>query len=151
MLVLIDDHTRFMWTIFLKEKSEVFEKFKRFKMMVEQDSKQKVQTFRTDRGGEFTSHEFNELCAQEGIKRHLTALYTPQQNRVVERRNRTLMEMTRSVLKHFKLPNYMWGETVRHSTYILNCVATRVLKDVTPYEAFRGSKPNWLTFEHLDV
>ncbi|XP_033138570.1 uncharacterized protein LOC103844422 isoform X1 [Brassica rapa] len=142
VFVLIDDHTRYMWTTLLKEKSEVFEKFKRFKAMVEKESKQKVQTFRTDRGGEFTSQEFNEFCAQAGIQRHLTAPYTPQQNGVVERRNRTLMEMTRSILKHFGLPNYLWGEAVRHSTYILNRVATRVLKDVTPYEAFRARKPN---------
>ena len=82
------------------------------------------------------------FCDQAGIKRHLSAPYTPQQNGVIERHNRTLMEMTRSVLNHFKLPNYLWGEAVRHSTYILNRVATRVLKDVTPYEAYRGSKPN---------
>ncbi|CAN7033194.1 unnamed protein product [Brassica oleracea var. botrytis] len=142
IFVLVDDHTRYMWTILLKEKSDVFEKFKRFKTMVEQDTNQKVQTFRTDRGGEFTSQEFNEFCEQAGIKRHLTAPYTPQQNGVVERRNRTLMEMTRSIVKHFRLPNYLWGEAVRHSTYVLNRVATRVLKDVTPYEAYRGSKPN---------
>ncbi|CAN6871207.1 unnamed protein product [Brassica oleracea] len=142
IFVLVDDHTRYMWTILLKEKSDVFEKFKRFKTMVEQDTNQKVQTFQTDRGGEFTSQEFNEFCEQAGIKRHLTAPYTPQQNGVVERRNRTLMEMTRSIVKHFRLPNYLWGEAVRHSTYVLNRVATRVLKDVTPYEAYRGSKPN---------
>lgn len=142
VFVLIDDHTRYMWTILLKEKSEVFEKFKRFKTMVEAETKLKVQTFRTDRGGEFTSREFNEFCDREGVKRHLTAPYSPQQNGVVERRNGTLMEMTRSVLKHFRLPNYMWGEAMRHSAYILNRVATRVLKHVTPYEALRGSKPN---------
>ena len=52
------------------------------------------------------------------------------------------MEMTRSILKHFRLPNYLWGEAVRHSTYILNRVATRVPKELTPYEAFRARKPN---------
>ena len=60
------------------------------------------------RGGEFTSREFNEFCDQAGIKRHLSSLYV-QKNGIVERHNRTLMEMTRSVLKHFKLPNYLWG------------------------------------------
>lgn len=101
--------------------------------MVEQDSRERIQTFRTYRGGEFVSHEFSEFCEEIGIKRHLTTPYTPQQNGVVERRNRTLMEMTRSILKHMAIPNYMWGEATRHSTYLLNRVATRVLKDVTPY------------------
>lgn len=110
--------------------------------MVEQDSGSRIQTFRTDRGGEFVSQEFNEFCESAGIKHHVTAPYTPQQNGVIERRNRTLMEMTRSILKHMRVPNYLWGEATRHSTYLLNRVATRTMKDRTPYEALRDKKPN---------
>ncbi|KAG7594885.1 Zinc finger CCHC-type [Arabidopsis thaliana x Arabidopsis arenosa] len=89
VFVLIDDHSRYMWTILLKEKSETFEKFKAFKKLIEQESGAKLKTLRTDRGGEFLSHEFQELYEKEGINRHLTAAYSPQQNGVVERRNRT--------------------------------------------------------------
>lgn len=142
IFVLIDDYSRYMWSILLKEKSETFEKFKSFKKLVEQETLEKIRTFRTDRGGEFVSHEFNEFCAESGIIRHLTDPYTPQQNGVVERRNRTLMEMTRSILKHMLVPNYLWGEATRHSTYVLNRVATRVLKDQTPYEMLKKRKPN---------
>lgn len=142
IFVLIDDCSRYMWTVLMKEKGEAFEKFKAFKSRVEAEAKMKIQTFRTDRGGEFTSRAFNAFCESEGIKRHLTAPYSPQQNGVVERRNRTLMEMTRSCLKHMSVPNYLWGEGVRHSTYLLNRVATRTLNDRTPYEAYRGKKPN---------
>ena len=120
VLVLIDDHSCYMWTVLLKEKSEVFEKFQKFKTMVEQDSCKRIQTFRNDRGGEFVSHEFNEFCEKMGIKRHLTAPYTPQQNGVVERRNRTMMGMTHSILKHMQVPNYLLGEAIRHTTYLLN-------------------------------
>ena len=116
--------------------------------MVEKETNTKIQTFRTDRGGEFVSHEFNLFCEESGITRHLTAPYTPQQNGVVERRNRTLMEMTRSILKHMHLPNYLWGEAIRHSTYLLNRVMTRFLKDKTPYECFRDRKP---TVEHIRI
>lgn len=84
ILVLIDDHTRYMWTVLLSTKNEAFEKFKHFKSVVEQQTKKKIQTFRTDRGGEFVSAEFNSFCEQTGIIRHLTAPYTPQQNSVVE-------------------------------------------------------------------
>lgn len=87
IFVLIDDHSRYMWSILLKEKSEAFKRFKRFKEIVERDSRTRIRTLRTDRGGEFTSHEFNSYCEEEGITRHLTAPYTPQQNGVVERRN----------------------------------------------------------------
>lgn len=103
---------------------------------------------RTDRGGEFLSYEFGTYCEKNGIKRHLTAPYSPQQNGVVERRNRTLMEMTRSVLKHMSVPNELWGEAVRHSTYLINRLATRSLNEKTPYEMLRLRKPN---MSHLKV
>ena len=142
IFVIIDDCTRYMWTILLKEKSEAFEKFKEFKSLVEKEVNSKIGTLRTDRGGEFTSKEFHEFCNKSGIKRHLTAPYTPQQNGVVERRNRTLMEMTRSMLKATNVPNYMWGEAVRHATYVINRVPTRALKNSTPYESLKKRKPS---------
>lgn len=77
-----------------------------------------------------------------------TAPYSPQQNGVVERRNRTLLEMTRSILKHMDLPNYLWGEAIRHATYLINRVAIRSLEGMTPYEAYKGRKPN---LSHLRV
>ena len=148
IIVVIDDHTRYMWSMLLKEKSEAFEKFKRLRKTVEQETGKKIITFRTDKGGEFVSKEFNDYCESVGIRRHLTAPYTPQQNVVVERRNRTLMEMTRSIMKHMHIPNYMWGEDTRHSTYIINRVATRSLKEVTPYERYQKRKPN---IEHIRI
>ncbi|XP_024009402.1 uncharacterized protein LOC112084488 [Eutrema salsugineum] len=109
IFVLIDDFTRYMWTILLKEKGDAFSKFKRFKSLVETEAGENIQTFRMDRGGEFTSSEFNSFCDASGIKRHLTAPYTPQQNGVVERQNMTLMGMARSIMKDMRLPNYLWG------------------------------------------
>ena len=94
------------------------------------------------------SLEFQACCEASGIKRHMTAPYSPQQNGVVERRNRTLLEMTRSILKHMGVPNNLWGEDVRHATYLINRVATRSLDGRTPYEALRGVKPN---LKHLKV
>lgn len=148
IFVIIDDHSRYMWSILLKDKGEAFTKFKIFKTLVELETKMKIKCFRTDRGGEFTSTEFNEFCEENGILKHLTAPYSPQQNGVVERRNRTLMEMTRSLLKHMSMPNHLWGEAVRHATYLINRVATRVLVSQTPYEIFKGKKPK---IDHLRV
>ncbi|CAA0357000.1 unnamed protein product [Arabidopsis thaliana] len=148
IFVLIDDFSRYMWTILLKEKGDAFLKFRNFKALVEKECETRIQTFRTDRGGEFCSHEFNLFCEEAGIKRHLAAPYTPQQNGVVERRNRTLMEMTRSILKHMRMPNYLWGEAIRHSTYLLNRVATRALTDKTPYECLRERRP---TIAHIRI
>ena len=148
IFVLIDDCSRYMWSILLKEKGEAFEKFKIFKAVVEKETGTTIKTFRTDRGGEFISSEFNLYCETAGIVRHLTAPYSPQQNGVVERRNRTLMGMTRSILKAMECPNYLWGEAVRHSTYLINRGATRVLESKTPYEALKEKKP---TVNHLRI
>ena len=148
ILVIIDDHSRYMWSILLKGKGEAFDKFQKFKAVVELETKAKIKCFRTDRGGEFTSTEFNEFCERSGIVRHLTAPYSPQQNGIVERRNRTLLEMTRSLLKHVSLPLHLWGEAVRHATYLINRVGTKALTDQTPYEVLKGRKPN---IEHLRI
>ena len=87
------------WVYFLKAKSEAFENFKKFKTLMENQSGKKVKALRTDRGGEFLSKEFIEYCEEAGIKRELTAPYTPEQNGVAERKNRTVVEMARSMLK----------------------------------------------------
>lgn len=148
IFLLVDDFSRYMWIYLLKNKNEAFSTFKRFKALVENKTEKALKTFRTDRGGEFTSLEFKAYCDTMGINRHLTAPYSPQQNGVVERRNRTLMEMTRSILKAMNVPNYLWGEAARHACYVLNRIYTRSLKCETPYEKLNGRKPN---VEHVRV
>ncbi|KAD4982647.1 hypothetical protein E3N88_19318 [Mikania micrantha] len=148
IFVIIDDYSRYMWTFMLKRKVDALQSFKSFKAQAENETGNSIKVFRTDRGGEFTSNMFTEFCSKEGINRQLTAPYTPQQNGVVERRNRTLMEMTRSMMKATKVPNYMWGEGVRHATYVINRVHTRALDNQTPYEAYKGRKPN---IAHLKI
>jgi len=71
IFVLIDDHSRYMWTVLLKEKSQSFDKFKKFKALVEEETGAKIKTLRIDRGGEFTSHEFQDFCDKSGITRYL--------------------------------------------------------------------------------
>jgi len=108
------------WVYFLKTKSEAFDKFIHFQRLVENAIKEKIATLRTDNGGEFTSNEFNDYCRQHGIKRHLTNSYTPQQNGVTERMNRTLMGMARSML-HFKgLSTKYWAEAVHTAVNLRN-------------------------------
>jgi len=142
IFTLIDDFSRYMWIFLLKEKSEAFLHFKKFKALAENELGKSLKVFRSDRGGEFTSLEFNSFCDINGIKRHLTAPYSPQQNGIVERRNRTLMDMTRSIMKAMHVPNYLWGEAVKHSTNLINRVYTRVLGNTTPYEKLYKRKPN---------
>lgn len=148
IFLLIDDYSRVMWTYLLKNKSETFDAFKRFRALVENSPEKRIMTFRTDNGGEFTSKEFTKYCEEAGIVRHFTTPYSPQQNGVVERRNRTMIEMARSLLKEMNMPNYFWGEAIRHSTYLLNRLPTRAVTGITPCEAWSKEKPH---VEHIRV
>ncbi|RYA53994.1 hypothetical protein DD596_25980, partial [Enterobacter cloacae complex sp. 4DZ3-28B] len=94
-VTFIDDYSRHAWVFPLKAKSEVFMCFKQFPAMAENVSKCTMGTLRSDRGGEYMSHEFNAFLASRGIKHQCTVPYTPQQNGVAERKNRSLTEMAR--------------------------------------------------------
>jgi transposase InsO family protein len=89
-MLLIDDYTRMTWVTFLKNKSEASEKFKEFKVLVENETDLKIKCLRSYNGGEFIANEFEELCEAHGIRRQYSTTRTPQQNGVVERKNRHL-------------------------------------------------------------
>ena len=92
-VTFIDDYSRHAWVYPLKANSEVFLCFKIFLVMAENVSKCKMGTLCSDRGGEYMSFEFNAFLAEHGIKHQCTVPYTPQQNGVAKRKNRSLMEM----------------------------------------------------------
>ncbi|GJS11893.1 retrovirus-related pol polyprotein from transposon TNT 1-94 [Tanacetum coccineum] len=85
-----------------KEKSQALENFKKFKALVEKEAGVVIKCLRTDRGGEFNSKEFKVFCENNRIQRQLTTAYTPQQNGMAERKNRTLMNMVRSIISSRK-------------------------------------------------
>jgi len=140
-LSFIDDFSRKIWVYFLKNKFEVFEKFQEFKIMVEKEFGQSIKTLISDNGGEFKSNDFMNFCKYHGIKRQFTTPYTPQQNGVAERKNRTIVEMARSMLQGSKLGNQFWEDVVHTSIYLLNRSPTKVVRNVTPEELWSGRKP----------
>ncbi|GJY66091.1 retrovirus-related pol polyprotein from transposon TNT 1-94 [Tanacetum coccineum] len=147
-MLFIDDYSRKTWVYFLKEKSQAFEAFKKFKAMVEKEKGLKIKSMRSDRGGEFLSKEFNKFCEDNGIRRFLTAPYSPQQNGVRERKNRTILNMVRSMLKNKKMPKEFWVEAVDCAVYLLNRCPSKSLDNKTPQEAWNGMKP---TVSHLRI
>ena len=102
-MLLVDDFTRMTWVCLLKKKSEAFGYFKIFKELVENEAEQKIKCLRSDNGGEFTSKEFNLYCEEHGIKGQFSTARTPQQNGVAERKNKTMMEMARTILNDSQL------------------------------------------------
>jgi hypothetical protein len=138
----VDDYSRYMWLEVLKAKSDAFQRFCKIKVAAEAAGNRKLRAFHSDCGGEFNSSEFRQLCEENGIKHNTTAPYSPQQNGVVERRNQTVVEMVRFLLKSMAVPPRFWGEAVRTAIYILNRCPTRTLSGMTPYEAWHGRKLN---------
>jgi Reverse transcriptase (RNA-dependent DNA polymerase)/Integrase core domain/GAG-pre-integrase domain len=140
-LLLVDDYSRYMWIELLKYKDEAFSAFEGVKEEVEVEQSTKLKAFRTDRGGEFSSTEFVDYCKRKGVKRYLTAPYSPQQNGVVERRNQTVLGMVRCMLKNKCVPAEFWGEAAATAVYILNRAPTKSVTGMTPYEAWYKRKP----------
>jgi transposase InsO family protein len=102
----------------LKSKNQAVDAFVKYKAEAENNTGNKIKVVRSDRGGEFLANAFQNVYEQAGIRRHFTAPYTPQQNGVVERKNRTVMEMARELLKSMGVPGRFWAEAVRHSVYL---------------------------------
>ena len=136
----IDDFSRKTWVYFMKNKDEVFSKFKEFKALIKNHTEKKIKTLRLDNGGEFTSNEFKELCKESGIKRELSTTYNLQQNGIAERKNRTIMEATRAMLHDQELPMHIWAEAARTTMYVQNRTPHRVLENKTLKEVFSGKK-----------
>ena len=95
-----------MWIYFIKQKNEVFNIFKKFKLLSEKQSDKVIKVFRTDGGGEHNSHEFQVFCDEEGIIHEVTSPYTPQHNGVAERRSRIILSMAKMMMKGKGMPHY---------------------------------------------
>jgi len=98
-ITFIDEFTRMIWSYTIKLKSEALEIFKRFKISVEKESDKSIKILRTYGGGEYTSKEFKAFYTSQGVVHEVIAPYTPQHNGLAERRNRTLLNKTRSMFK----------------------------------------------------
>ncbi|GJU81957.1 retrovirus-related pol polyprotein from transposon TNT 1-94 [Tanacetum coccineum] len=110
--------------------------------MAENQSYRKLKVLRTERGGEFLSKEFSGFSNEHGIKRELTAPYTPEQNGIVERKNRTIVEMARCMLKAKNLEDGFWAETVATAVYLTSISHTKSVWNITPFEAWHESRPS---------
>lgn len=139
---LIDDYTHKVFVYFLKTKDEVTEKFDDFKNMIENQTGLKIKILRTDNGTEYCNASFLSILRKAGIQHQTTVPYTPEQNGVAERMNRTIVEKARCMLFDADLNKPFWAEAVSTAVFLINRSPTRCLKDITPEEAWSGKKPN---------
>jgi hypothetical protein len=148
VLIFVDYFSRFTWIYFLRKKLEVFQHLKDFKALVETQSRKKIKVLRTDNERKYVNHEIHNLFHEVGIRLQHTVPYTPQQNGVVEWKNRSLKEMASCMLHAKSLPQRLWAEALNCATYIQNRYPHRSVKDYTPYEAWSGLKPE-VTHFHI--
>ncbi|GJW29251.1 retrovirus-related pol polyprotein from transposon TNT 1-94 [Tanacetum coccineum] len=142
-LVVVDDYSRYTWTRFLKTKNEAFEKFEILSRKIQNQLGSSIIAIKTDHGQEFDNEvQFGAYYDAQGITRNFSAPRNPQSNGVVERKNKTLEEMSRTMLNEQSIPQKFWCNAVDTSTYILNRILIRPILGKTPYEIFRGGKPS---------
>nr|GEU48583.1 hypothetical protein [Tanacetum cinerariifolium] len=139
-LVITDDYSRFTWVFFLDTKDETSGILKSFKTTIENLVNHKVKVVRYDNGTEFNNREMDQFCEMKGILRKFSVARTPQQNRVAERRNRTLIEAAKTMLADSKLPTTFWAKAVNIAYYVQNRV-TRIVEE-NLHIKFSESTPN---------
>ena len=133
VLTFIDDYSRFVYVYLLAAKSQVFERFKAFRAMVETQTDCKIKCIRIDNGGEYTNHRFNKHCADLGIIHQTSVPYNPQQNSLAERMNRIVLlyscrDGPLNDVSHGS-SSFWWGGAIMAAVYTINRI--RILRVLT--------------------
>jgi transposase InsO family protein len=145
--VIVDDFTRYTWVFFLIDKSDVFATFKTFIKRIHNEFETTIKKVRSDNGSEFKNTRFDDLCDKFRIRHQFLAKYTPQSNDLVERKNRTLIDMTRSMLSEYNVSHSFWAEAINTACYYSNQLYCHPLKEKTPYELLNDRKLNIAYFQ----
>ncbi|GJU46587.1 retrovirus-related pol polyprotein from transposon TNT 1-94 [Tanacetum coccineum] len=148
ILVIVDDYSRYTWTLFLPSKDETPEVLKYFLMMIQRNLQALVISVRTDRGTEFLNKTLNEFFKEEGIEHKTSTPQTPEQNGVVERQNRTLVKAARTMLSASKLPLFFWAEAIATACYTQNRSIIIPTHEKTAYHIINDRKPS---IKHLHI
>nr|GEU51079.1 hypothetical protein [Tanacetum cinerariifolium] len=148
ILVIIDDYSRYMWTLFLRTKDKTPEVLKDFLTMIQRNLQAPVITVRTNRGTEFLNKTLNAFFKEEGIEHQTSTARTPEQNDVVERRNSTLVEAARMMLSASQLSLFFWAKAIATACYTQNRSIIIPTHGKTPYQIINDRKPS---IKHLHI
>jgi hypothetical protein len=144
--VIVDYFTRYTWVFFLSDKSDAYSTFKSFVKICCNEFETTIKRVRSDNGSEFKNTRVDELCDEYGIKHQFLAKYTPQSNGLVERKNRALIDMARSMLSEYNVSHSFWFEAINTACYYINWLYCHPMMELTPYELLNGRKPNIIYF-----
>jgi transposase InsO family protein len=148
-LVIVDDYSRVTWVFFLQEKSQTQETLKIFLRRAQNEFGLRIKKIRNDNGTEFKNSQIEGFLEGEGIKHEFSSSYTPQQNGVVERKNRTLLDMARTMLDEYKTPYQFWAEAINTACYSINRLYLHRILKKTSYELLTGKSPMFHILELL--
>ncbi|GJW50803.1 retrovirus-related pol polyprotein from transposon TNT 1-94 [Tanacetum coccineum] len=148
VLVIVDDYSRYTWTHFLRSKDETPGVLIDFLTLVQRGLHAQVTTVRTDKGTEFLNKTLHAYFAKEGIRHETSTARTPEQNGVVERRNRTLVEAARTMLSAAKVPLFFWAEAIATACFTQNRSLVIPRHEKTPYHIINARKPS-VKFFHI--
>jgi len=136
---------------FLRTKDEAYDVFSNFSTHEQSEKEMKILKVRSDHGREFEYEPFETFCEKHGIIHEFSSLRTPQQNGVVERKNKSFQEMAKTMIHETNMTKYFWAEAVNTLRYVHNRIYIRPILNKTSYELFKGRKPSIFTFISLDV
>jgi transposase InsO family protein len=148
-LVIVDDYSRFTWVFFLQEKSQTQETLKGFLRRAQNEFGLRIKKIRSDNETEFKNSQIEGFLEEEGIKHDFSSPYTPKQNGVVERKNRTLLDMARTMLDEYKTSDQFWAEVVNIACYAINRLYLHRILKKTSYELLTGKSPMFHILESL--
>ena len=148
VLVIVDDFSRYSWVFFMATKDEAFQHFRGLFLRLDLEFPGSLKRIRSDNGGEFKNASFEQFCNERGLEHEFSSPRVPQQNGVVERKNRVLVEMARTMLDEYKTPRKFWAEAINTACYISNRVFLRSKLGKTSYELRFGHQPK---VSHLRV
>ncbi|KAJ9557578.1 hypothetical protein OSB04_012192 [Centaurea solstitialis] len=142
MLVLVDEFSRFTWLEFLRAKSDAADRIIAFIKRIQVLLGRRVKKLRSNNGTEFRNAKLQSFLEDVGISHNFSAVRTPQQNGVVERKNRTLVEAARSMMAHSGVPQQFWAEAVSTACYTQNRTLIVKRTGKTAYEMVEQRKPS---------
>jgi IS30 family transposase len=126
----------------LQDKNKTQEVLNKFLRMTQNKFDVKVKKIRSDNGTEFKNTQVKDFLDEEDIKHEFLAPYTPQQNRVAENKNRSLIEMARTMLDEYKTSDRFWAETINTTCHATNRLYLHKLLEKTSYDLLIGNKLN---------
>jgi transposase InsO family protein len=141
-LTLVDQFTGYIHTVILKTKDQSAGEIMNYKRLFEKQSGHSLKKLITDGGGEFCNNNLTSLLSEHGIQHNVSPPYTPQNNGIAERANRTILDMTRCLLMQANLAPEWWGEAVRTATATTNCLPSLGKGNSSPLESMFKAKPN---------